>query len=71
MIMEIDCLELVNQGNSRGSSRSIAVPILRELEGTVPSFVSFSVRHVGRELNIPAHQCAQRACALDGTDSWL
>ena len=71
VIMEVDCLHLVDLWNSRGNSRSIASPIFRELLDIVPHFISFSVRHVGRDLNVPAHLCAQRACTLDGTDSWL
>ena len=71
VIMEVDCLHLVDLWNSRGNSRSVASPIFRELLDIVPHFISFSVRHVGRNLNVPAHLCAQRACTLDGTDSWL
>ena len=59
VVMEIDCLELVNIWKSRGNSRSIAAPILEELEEISASFASFSVTHVSREINIPAHQCAR------------
>ena len=40
VIMEVDCMELVNLWNSRRNSRSIAAPILNELEDIVPSFSS-------------------------------
>ena len=71
VIMEVDCSQLVDLWNSRGNSRSVASPIFRELADYVVTFTSFSVRHVGREQNVPAHLCAQRVCTLDGTDSWL
>ena len=71
VIMEVDCLELVNLWNSRRISRSIAAPILNKVEDIVPSFTSFLVRHIGREQNFSAHLCAQRACTLEGTGSWI
>ena len=63
VIMQVDCMELVTQWSSHGNSRSIAAPIFSELEALVLNFVSFSVQHTSRELNLPAHLCAQRACA--------
>ena len=71
VIMEVDSMELVTQWSLRGNSRSVAAPILRELDDIVLSFISFSVRHVSRESNSPAHTCAQRACSIESTECWL
>ena len=71
VIMEIDCLELVDLWNSRSNTRSVVAPILTELEDIGASFASLSVTHVSRESNNPAHQCARLASTLDGTESWL
>jgi hypothetical protein len=71
VVMEIDCLELVNIWKSRGNSHSIATPILEELEEISASFASLTVTHIGRSCNVPAHQCARLACSLDGTESWI
>ena len=69
--MEVDCLELVDLWKSRSNTRSVAAPILNELEEISAIFASLSVTHVSREANIPAHQCARLASTLDGTESWL
>jgi hypothetical protein len=71
VIIQVDCLELVNLWNSRDNNRSIAAPILEELGDIVLDFASFSVIHVGRTLNHPAHLCARRVAAQEGTESWL
>lgn len=71
VIMEVDCQDLVNLWKSRGNSRSVAAPILNELEEISASFVSFSVTHVSREVNVPVHQCARLACTSEWTESWL
>ena len=69
--MEVDCLEVVNLWISRRNSRSVAAPILQELEDRSKAFASFSVQHVGRSSNFSAHLCAKRACTLEVTNSWL
>ena len=55
----------------RINSRSIVAPILEEIGELVVGFVSFSIQHVRRTANVPAHLCARRASTMDGTDSWL
>jgi hypothetical protein len=71
VIIQVDCLELVDFWSSRNNTRSVAAPILQELEDIVPSYTSFSVTHVGRNLNSPAQQCANHACTPEGTESWF
>ena len=71
VVVESDCLEVVNLCTLRGNSRSIASPIIQEIGELAGTFVSFSIRHVGRVLNVPAHLCAKRASTLAGTESWL
>ena len=71
VVVESDCLEVVNLCTSRGNSRAVASPIIQEIRELAEIFVSFSIRHVGRNLNVPAHLCAKRASTVTGTDSWL
>ena len=71
VIIESDCLEVVNLLSVRSNSRSIVAPILEEIGELVVGFVSFSIQHVRRTAIVPAHLCARRASTMDGTDSWL
>ena len=41
VVMEVDCLEVVNLWDSRVVSRSVVAPILLEIEGLALSFTSF------------------------------
>ena len=71
VVIETDCLEVVNLWSSRGNCRSVVAPILQEVEELSSGFMSFSVQHVSRLFNNPAHLCAKRACTLSRTDSWV
>lgn len=71
MIMETDCLTLVNLWNTRHNDRSVVAPILAEIGELSSSFLVFVIQHVTRSANLPAHLCAKRACMLMVTDSWL
>ena len=71
VIMETDCLEVVNLWKSSHFSRSIVTPILLDLRERASTFSSFTIVHVSRSANLPAHLCAKRACTLMATDSWL
>jgi hypothetical protein len=66
--MEMDCLELVNLWNNRCNSRSIMAPILLDFGELASSFTSFSILHVMRTANYPAHLCASTLCV---TESWM
>jgi ribonuclease HI len=71
VVMETDCLEMVNLWNTRHSCRSIVAPILEEVGELVRSFKSFLVQHIPRSANHSAHLCAKLACTFDVTSSWL
>ena len=71
VIMETDCLEVVNLWNSRHNSRSIVAPILFDIGELASTFISFDIQHVNKAANVPAHLCAKRACSLMVTESWL
>lgn len=49
VVMEVDCLEVVNFWSSRHNSRSIVMPIFEEIMEWASSFASFSVQHASRE----------------------
>ena len=71
VLMETDCLELVQLWHSRRFSRSIVAPLLLEIEELALSFLSFDVQHVLRNSNMSAHLCAKHACSLVVIQSWL
>jgi hypothetical protein len=58
VILETDCLELVNLWNNHHGSRSAVAPILHELGELVLSFSAFSIQHIPRSANNVAHLCA-------------
>jgi hypothetical protein len=71
VVVEVDCLELVNLLNSRAVSRSVVALILLEIEGLASTFNFFVIHHVKRAANMPAHMCAKFACTQDETCCWM
>jgi hypothetical protein len=69
--MEMDCLELVQLWNDRHNFRSIMAPLLLEIGELAICFTTFTIQHVIRTANYPAHLCAKRASTLSVTESWL
>ena len=61
VLMETDCLEVVNLWTSGHNSRSTVAPIFDEIRKRSTYFASFSVRHVMRDANVPADICAKFA----------
>lgn len=70
VVMEMDCKEVVDLWNTRHNSRSVVAPILLEIGDLSTSFSSFTIQHVSRSSNLPAHLCAKRACSLQVTEAW-
>jgi hypothetical protein len=71
VVMEVDCLEIVNLWDSRAVSRSVITPVLLDIEGLASSFTSFIIQHVKRFSNMSAHLCAKLACTQDETSCWM
>ena len=71
VVLETDCLEMVDLWKSRRNSRLVVAPILEEIGELASSFISFVIQYVYRNANQPAHLCARYACPLQVTDSWL
>jgi hypothetical protein len=71
VIMETDCLEVVNLWNTRHNSLSVVAPLLVEIGELASSFHSFDIQHVMRTANYPAHLCAKHASTPSVTESWL
>uniref|UniRef100_A0A8I6Y823 RNase H type-1 domain-containing protein n=1 Tax=Hordeum vulgare subsp. vulgare TaxID=112509 RepID=A0A8I6Y823_HORVV len=69
--METDSLEVTNIWATRHDSRSVAAPILLEIEELATSFNSFVICHIVRSANGPAHICAKHACTINMTESWI
>jgi hypothetical protein len=71
VVMETDCLEVVDLWNSRHGSRSTVTPILQDIGELALNFTLFVIQHVSRSANHSAHLCAKYACTLLGTSNWL
>ena len=71
VILESDCLEIVNLWNTRHGSRSVVAPLLVEIGEHALSFDSFVIQHVNRSANLPAHLCAKHASTLMVAETWL
>jgi ribonuclease HI len=71
VVIETDCMEVVDLWNSRHGSRSAVTPILQDIGELALCFISFSIQHVSRTANHSAHLCAKLACTLTGTSSWI
>jgi hypothetical protein len=53
VILEMDCLEIVNLWNNRHNSLWIVAPILLEIGELANTFIVFSIQHVIRSANYP------------------
>ena len=70
VIMETDCLEIVNLWNTRYNSLFVVAPLLLEIRELVSSFSSFVIQYERRSANVLAHLCTKHACTLLATESW-
>lgn len=71
VVMEVDCLEVVNLWSWRNNARSIVAPILGEIGVKSLSFILFSIRHVVRDINNSTDLYAKHACSLSVSEYWL
>jgi hypothetical protein len=71
VVMETDCLEIINLWNTRHGSRSAVAPILQEIGELVSSFYSFLIQHVVRPANYRTHSPLCKACLHSGDDEQL
>ena len=71
VVMEIDCLEVVNTWFSRHNTRSLLAPIFDEIRDKALSFASFTVQRSSRDGNGRADPCAKRATTLAVSECWL
>ena len=71
VVIETDCMEIVDLWNSRQAHRAVVAPILLEIGEHACSFSSFFVQHVCRSANFSAHLCAKQASTLEVTNCWL
>ena len=71
VVMESDCLEVVNLWNSRHDDRTVVAPILSEILEHSISFKSFCIQYISRTANYPTHLCARHASTLDVTECWF
>jgi hypothetical protein len=57
MVLEMDCLEVVNLWNTRHGSRTIVASIIQEIGELVLSFSSISIQHVMRFFSERSIKC--------------
>ena len=69
VVMEVDCLEVVNLWSSRNKARSVVAPILDEIGEIASCFISFSVKHVPRDCNSSADLCAKHGTRHSGSNA--
>lgn len=69
VIMELDCLDVVDQWVAHQDSRFIVAPILVSFEELASSLNKFDIQHVKRHDNCSAHLCAISLLAPDGLSS--
>jgi hypothetical protein len=55
VVMEIDCLEVVDLCNSRHGSLSSVTPILQDIGELALNFTLFVIQHVSRVTNLLGH----------------
>ena len=70
VIVETDCLEVVNLWKSRHNSRSVVAFLFAEIGELAANFTFFCIQHVNKSANLPTHLCAKHACSLMVTESW-
>jgi ribonuclease HI len=64
IIINSDCLSVVNRVNSMEDDRSLCGPVIHDIRKLMASFASCSVRHVLRGLNVAAHTMAKMSQSL-------
>jgi ribonuclease HI len=64
IIINSDCLSVVNRVNALEQDRSLIGPVIHDIKNLVASFSSCSIKHVVRGLNVPAHILAKSSFAL-------
>ena len=57
VVLETDCLEVVNLCTNRHDSRAVVAPILVEIGELASTLISFVIEHVFKSANGPAHLC--------------
>jgi ribonuclease HI len=59
IIINLDCLSVVNRVNAVEDDRSLCGPVIYDIRKLMPSFTSCSIKHVVRGLNVAAHTLAK------------
>jgi ribonuclease HI len=70
VILETDCLELVNLWKKRDSQRSVVDPILKEIQDLELAFQEFSFVYVSRSCNKVAHVLAKQVSSTQRSEKW-
>lgn len=71
VVLESDCMEIVNLYIKHHEPRSVMAPIMSEIREHFSSFKFCIIQHVSSTANFPAHLCAKHASTLDVTDCWI
>jgi ribonuclease HI len=64
IIINSDCLSVVNRVNALEDDRSLCGPVIHDVRKLMTSFTSCSINHVVRGLNVAAHIIAKLSVSL-------
>jgi len=70
VILETDCLELVNLWKKRAVQRSVVDPVLKEIQDVQIAFQEFSFIYVNRRCNNIAHVLAKQVTNTHRPETW-
>jgi len=70
VVLETDCLELINLWQKRNVQRSAIGPVLEEINALSLAFHSFSFSYVNRSSNKIAHVLAKQVSKTHRTEMW-
>jgi hypothetical protein len=71
IVVETDSKLVAHMWQFRSTNRSEIKPILCDIESRSLDFFSFSLAHVYREVNLPAHTCAKEASSDFKQKLWM
>jgi ribonuclease HI len=71
VLLEMDCMGVVNKLRDKGLDRSAQGPLVEEIKKLMKGFMMASVTHVHRSGNEVAHSLAQDGCKNKLCKTWL
>lgn len=70
VMLETDCLDLINLWKTKDTQRSVVDPLLKEIDALRLAFQDFSFSYVKRSCNKVAHILARQVSDAHRTEMW-